>query len=250
VRPKNINYFEQIIPQYGDQVFLEHFRVSRHVASEIAERFAVSIYYKTHGGCYGQLSPLNVIYVFLWFAGHQTASFRDVADRFDVTISTLFRIIRRVTYFLSNLSPLIIKWPSDIEKNDIETYFRQHGFPGVIGVIDGSHIKIDKPSDDPESYINRKGYYSIQLQVVCNHHRQILDIFVGYPGSVHDSRVFRSSPLFATLQQKCDNYHLLGDSGYPLRSHLMTPFRNRGQLTRAQTNYNAALASNRYVIEH
>lgn len=65
VRPKNINYFEQIIPQYGDQVFLEHFRVSRHVASEIAERFAVSIYYKTHGGCYGQLSPLNVIYVFL-----------------------------------------------------------------------------------------------------------------------------------------------------------------------------------------
>jgi hypothetical protein len=163
MRPKNINYFEQIIPQYGDQVFLEHFRVSRHVASEIAERFAVSIYYKTHGGCYGQLSPLNVIYVFLWFAGHQTASFPDVADRFDVTISTLFRIIRRVTYFLSNLSPLIIKWPSDIEKNDIETYFRQHGFPGVIGVIDGSHIKIDKPSDDPESYINRKGYYSIQV---------------------------------------------------------------------------------------
>jgi hypothetical protein len=85
---------------------------------------------------------------------------------------------------------------------------------------------------------------------VCDHHRQILDIFVGYPGSVHDSRVFRSSSLFATLQQKCDNYHLLGDSGYPLRSHLMTRFRNRGQLTRAQTNYNAALASNRYVIEH
>lgn len=78
----------------------------------------------------------------------------------------------------------------------------------------------------------------------------IRDIFVGYPGSVHDSRVFRNSPLCNTLQQKCGNFFLLGDSGYPLLNNLLTPFRDRGQLTRAQNNYNVALATNRYIIEH
>lgn len=89
-----------------------------------------------------------------------------------------------------------------------------------------------------------------KLQAVCDHNLLIRDIFVGYPGSVHDSRVFRNSSLYATLQEKCTNFHLLGDSGYPILSNLLTPFRDREQLSRAQTNYNIALASNRYIIEH
>ncbi|XP_030745146.1 putative nuclease HARBI1 [Sitophilus oryzae] len=251
LRHKNAHYLDQTIPQYSNELFLDHFRVSRHVAMSIADKFANSIYYSTNrSGCYGKLSAQDVIYIFLWFAGHQTASYRDVGDRFDVTISTIFRIIRRVTYFLSNLSPEVITWPTQLEKEDIAAHFNRKGFPGVIGAIDGSHIKIDKPSDDPDSYMNRKSFYSIQIQTVCDHNLLIRDIFVGFPGSVHDSRVFRNSTLCATLQQKCVNFHLLGDSGYPLLTNLLTPFRDRGQLSRAQTNYNVALATNRYIIEH
>jgi hypothetical protein len=147
---------------------MEHFRVSRQVANSIAERFEMTDYFKPQSGCYGKLSPLQQTQFFLWFAGHQTASFRDVADRFNITISSLYRIIRRFIYFLSNCSPQVIKWPTQIEKNQIEEHFRQNGFPGVIGTIDGSHLKIDKPSDDPESYMNRKGYYSIQVSTTVS----------------------------------------------------------------------------------
>ena len=52
----------------------------------------------------------------------------------------------------------------------------------VIGVIDGSHVKIDKPSNDPNSYLNRKKNFSIQLQVVCDNERQIRNLFVGFRG--------------------------------------------------------------------
>jgi len=38
-------------------------------------------------------------------------------------------------------------------------------FPGVIGAIDGTHINIPAPKENPESYINRKGHYSIQAKV-------------------------------------------------------------------------------------
>lgn len=90
----------------------------------------------------------------------------------------------------------------------------------------------------------------MQTQLVCNHNLKIIDIFTGYPGSVHDARVFRTSPLCETLQRKCQNYHLLGDSAYPLLGNLLTPFPDRGLLTREQINYNLKFSSNRIKIEH
>lgn len=40
------------------------------------------------------------------------------------------------------------------------------GFPNVIGAIDGTHnYKLPAPRKHPENYVNRKGHYSIQLQV-------------------------------------------------------------------------------------
>lgn len=68
-----------------------------------------------------------------------------------------------MTFFLSNSSTEIIKWPNEAEKCISNQFFTNRGFPMVIGAIDGTHIKMDKPEDDPESYINRKGYYSIQV---------------------------------------------------------------------------------------
>lgn len=86
--------------------------------------------------------------------------------------------------------------------------------------------------------------------MVCDHKRSIRDIFVGYPGSVHDSRVLRSSPLYSTLPEKCGNLYILGDSGYPCLKNLLTPFKDNGHLSRRQRNYNYLLSTNRYVIEH
>ncbi|KAJ8949259.1 hypothetical protein NQ318_022772 [Aromia moschata] len=144
IRPKYENYIDETVVQFNREVFIEHFRVSREVANDISQRFAVSEYYKQLAGPYGKLTALQYTSIFLWYAGHQTASFRDVVDRFNVTISVLHKIIKRMTYFL--------------KKQEIEQYFRhKNRFPGIIGLIDGTHIKIDKPRDDPASYINRNG---------------------------------------------------------------------------------------------
>ncbi|KAI4455550.1 hypothetical protein MML48_9g00007557 [Holotrichia oblita] len=57
---------------------------------------------------------------------------------------------------ISNLSEQIIQWPTNNEKTEIESHFRNNGFPRVTGIIDGSHIRIDKPEIDLDSYLNRK----------------------------------------------------------------------------------------------
>lgn len=80
--------------------------------------------------------------------------------------------------------------------------------------------------------------------------RKIRDIMVGFPGSVHDSRVFRASPLFNTLAEKCHGNYILGDSGFPCLQNSLTPYKDFGQLTRRQQNYNLKLSKTRYVVEH
>lgn len=41
--------------------------------------------------------------------------------------------------------------------------FRKNGFLMSIADIDGNHINIDKPDNDPDLSINRKEYYLIQM---------------------------------------------------------------------------------------
>ena len=47
-----------------------------------------------------------------------------------------------------------------------QTSFEEEGgFPGIIGLIDGTHIRIRAPEDDPDAYIDRKKFFSLNVQV-------------------------------------------------------------------------------------
>lgn len=95
-----------------------------------------------------------------------------------------------------------------------------------------------------------KLFFLLQMQVVCDSNRKIRDVFIGYPGSVHDARVFRTSPLADSLAEKCRDFFLLGDSAYPCLRHLLTPYKDFGNLSNAQKNYNKKLSHCRVLIEH
>lgn len=75
--------------------------------------------------------------------------------------------MRRVSRAIAKLSPLYIKWPEGNKAEEIIRGFTvASAFPGIIGSIDDTHINIRAPHIYPESYINRKGHHSIQLQVI------------------------------------------------------------------------------------
>ena len=61
------------------------------------------------------------------------------------------------------------------------------GIPGVIGAIDGTHIKIIAPSQDEDVFVNRKKFHSINTQTVFDAHYNILDTVAKWPGSTYDS---------------------------------------------------------------
>ncbi|XP_012542720.3 LOW QUALITY PROTEIN: putative nuclease HARBI1 [Monomorium pharaonis] len=251
---KILNYVKNIVNNYDNIDFIMHFRLSREKTYELINKFRISEIFISLQDDAGRsnITAEKHILCFLWFVGHESASYRDVADRFGITISTLYHIIIRVTDFIMLLAPNVIKYPTLAEKEETATFYRERkGFPGIIGAIDGSHIRIDKPIEDPESYVNRKQYFSLHIQGTVNHKMQFIDVFIGYPGSVHDARVFKNSPLRNNLRELCaDNYILLGDSAYPCLKELIVPYRDNGHLSRAQRIFNQKLSSCRVIIEN
>ncbi|XP_054737896.1 putative nuclease HARBI1 [Anastrepha obliqua] len=121
------------------------------------------------------------------------------------------------------------------------------------GCVDGTHVKIPKPKEDPISYYNRKGFYSINVQAICDNKFRFLDVFIGYPGSCHDANVWNNSPIYNSVVggqiQLAQNAIILGDSAYPLSTFLLTPYRDNGHLTREQKKFNFCLSSTRVMIE-
>ncbi|XP_032687243.1 putative nuclease HARBI1 isoform X2 [Odontomachus brunneus] len=88
-----------------------------------------------------------------------------ICEKFDVSRSTALIATRRVIKILYNLAPFFIKWPS---RNNLQTIWggfeATSAFPKVIGAIDGTHINIPAPHDEPASYVNRKGHHSIPFK--------------------------------------------------------------------------------------
>ena len=76
------------------------------------------------------------------------------------------------------------------------------------------------------------------------------NIVARWPGSTHDSFVLRTSRIGQQLEAQppsLENGLLLGDSGYPCKPYLMTPYLH--PTTAKQEGYNKAHVSTRVAVE-
>ncbi|KAJ1106954.1 hypothetical protein NDU88_004352 [Pleurodeles waltl] len=120
--------------------------------------------------------------------------------------------------------------------------------PNIIGGIDGTHVALVPPRRSEQVYRNRKSYYSMNVQMVCLADQYNSHVNAKFPGSVHDAYILLNSSIpyvMGQLQRHC--VWLLGDSGYPSLSWLLTPVRN--PRTRAEECYNEAHGRTRRIME-
>lgn len=181
-----------------------------------------------------------------------------IADKFDVSESTVHLAIRRVVNFLFSISSREIRWPDRDEKERTKRAFKdisrrgtsgRAGLPDVIGAIHGCHICITRPMESEECYYNRKKFHSIILQGICNADMMFIDAFVGFPGSVHDARVLRESFIFEEALSRCEGGYLLGDAAYPLLSWLLPPYRPAANWQPWMSTFNKVHCKQRVVVE-
>ncbi|XP_054283164.1 putative nuclease HARBI1 [Macrosteles quadrilineatus] len=151
-----------------------------------------------------------------------------------------------------------IKFPTNAQ--DVEAvklgFWEKFGFPGTVGAIDCTHVAIVSPPKQDANYpehifVNRKNYHSINTQIVSDAERRILSIWPRFPGSTHDSFIWRNSGLRGHLQNL---YHrdqstwLIGDSGYGLEPSLIKPFEHTEEGT-PEFRFNQRHRQARAIVE-
>ena len=90
--------------------------------------------------------------------------------------------------------------------------------------------------------------YLFLFQIAVDNKLFITDAYTGWPGSTHDARVLRNSSLFSKGENgelTAQNKIIATDSAYPVKSWLITPFRDNGQ----QRRFNIVFSSRSVTVE-
>lgn len=190
--------------------------------------------------------------VFLTLRFLATGCFLQVVGDFcGVDKSSASRIVNKVTRAIASLKANFITMPRDEEdiNNVRQGFYNIAKFPRCIGALDCTHIKIQSPGGpNAEIYRNRKSFFSLNVQVVGDSNLKIRNIVCRWPGSSHDSNIFRNSRLRHDFEneQFGDNL-LVGDSGYAIKPYLITPLLN--PVTPAENLFNESQIRTRNPIE-
>ncbi|XP_034541158.1 putative nuclease HARBI1 [Notolabrus celidotus] len=244
---QHLNHNSAIVCLYlGNAELKRNFRLSRQTVNNLVSCLG---YTKDHG--WGK--DLEVGIYLNWLAS--ATSYRVVSEAFDIPTSTVHDVVHRVAGHIISIINRGVHLPDADELEGIGDGFAHlagsRAFHRVAGSIDGTHIRIKPPAENKEDYLNRKLFYSIQLQVVCDHKGRFLNIFTGLPGSVHDARVLRWSSIYVEKLYPPRGWCILGDGGYPCLAapiSLLTPYREPVQ-NPVQARYNRHHSKARYVVE-
>ncbi|XP_063217353.1 putative nuclease HARBI1 [Bacillus rossius redtenbacheri] len=180
-----------------------------------------------------------------------TGSFQQVCGDLDgISQTTAAGAIKDVTEALASQLRHHVRLPrTDAEMNfAMQHFFDIAGFPGVVALIDCTHIPIANPgADHGELFRNRHGIFSLNVQVAVGPNYKIIDICTTRPGSFHDARIFNCSGLKICFEEHRLKGLMLGDNGYACLPYLFTPLLRPH--TEAEVMYNTAHKRTRNAVE-
>ncbi len=155
-------YAECIVPSYSDCTFRSHFRLSRSSAETLVGLLARCPEIPSqHLRGRPPVSVEMQLLITMWVLKNPE-TIRSASDRYNVTKSSVFRIVRRICHaIVNNLAAQFICWPSGERLKQVtEQFQRKKRLPHCIGAIDGTHIPIKAPYYNPEQHVNRKKFHS------------------------------------------------------------------------------------------
>ncbi|KAK7502570.1 hypothetical protein BaRGS_00006145 [Batillaria attramentaria] len=139
------NFVEEVVSRYTCFQFKGHFRMDPDVFEALCQWLI------PHMKPERSMTSEKKILATLWLLANQEA-YRSVGDRFGMNREN------------------VIRWPQHQELDRIsEEFERTAELPGVVGAIDGTYIRIKGKADNTrDSYICRKGFPAMHLQVVSD----------------------------------------------------------------------------------
>lgn len=253
-----------VLKTFTDRDWIENFRISKATFEYLCNEIRPHI--RRQNTRFREcVSEEHRLAITLWCLA-TTSEYRTIGHLFGVARSTVCVIVHDTCEVIVKvLLKRYIHFPTDA--NDLQELVR--GFKskwGIIqcaGSIDGCHIPVLPPANNHTDYYNRKGWYSVILQGVVDHEYRFRDIYVGWPGSVHDARVLAHSSFYRkaiskeilngdsiTVENETVPVFVVGDSAYPLSTWLMKPFAQNTALSPQEIQFNYRISKARIVVEN
>lgn len=200
---------------------------------------------ETRGGALSRRKKMEIFLRFVGDPGFQSGIAEDIGIHRTTACKTINSVLNNIIEKAGNW----IHFPSTVEEMNEAKILWQSRFrlPTVVGSVDCTHIEIKKPTHFGDEYINRKGFASINVQATCDAQERFTSVCAEWPGSVHDARIWRTSPVRGVISQFNGSACLLGDSGYGVSPWLVTPF--KPAVGEAQMNFNTTHSRERTIIE-
>ena len=181
------------------------------------------------------------------------ASYLDVAIAKGFGKGTVPLYTKRVITALLNLRDRFLRFPDATERMRIASRIESRfGLKGCVGSVDGTFaVFAEKPRIDGETYWTRKKNYAMNVQIVFDDRRRIRYIYTGWPGSVHDSRVWEHSTIFRRPGMFfSDGQWLASDTAYKLTKWCQKPFPEPECFEPRNKPWNKSLSGARVGSEH
>eukprot|EP00171_Calliarthron_tuberculosum_P000008 IDg8t1 len=182
------------------------------------------------------------------------AGFEAMATKYEYSHGMLSKAYDRVVNALCDISDSYISWPTSSERQRLCNTGVSYGFDGCFFTVDGSTIPLAfKPSFDHEAFFDRKSRYSMNFMVTNDLNRRIINVVIGFPGSVHDARVLRAARY---SNEALDALHFtgsqygLGDSAFAPSARIIVPYKKPLCLLSENAEFNTRLARLRILSEN
>ncbi|XP_061170889.1 putative nuclease HARBI1 [Saccostrea echinata] len=180
------------LEMYNDDEIFERYRFRRATVLYLLDMIGRNLLQSTKNNA---LPPLLQLLACLRFFA-TGAYHKLIGDSMHVSESTVGRCCRSVTDAILGIRWHFISFPRDEKARQTKQEFiKIAGFPNALGCVDGTFVRIMAPSNNEQDFVNRKGYHSLNVQLVCDAKFRFTSICANWPGSVHDSRILRESAL-------------------------------------------------------
>ena len=248
---------------FPEQEWCKNLRMSRDTFMKLVDCLRNDIEPSTKSFRKDTINTEKRVAMVLYYLKDQ-GSFRMTANSFGVSLPTLSKSLRLVCGSINRrLGSRLIKLPNTMDeiKTAVSKFEAKFGIPQVVGCVDGTHIPIIQPTDNPHDYFCYKMKYSLNAQAICDEKGVFINVEIKWPGSVHDARVYANSSInkafksgqFPLIYQELIPGHvsvppfLLGDPAYPLLPNIMKEYSNC--LEPNHVTFNRYLRSARNQIE-
>ena len=219
--------------------------------------------------------PLEVqLLIFLYRAGRVALSLASVSVHYGISIGSVLNCSTRVIVALNAAAPTFISWPTPAERivikqefvHGTETRPPHPGFDECIGTLDCTQVFL---TTRPEGIVHPDGTrnsafplpymsarfkrYSIVTLAVVDSNGYFRFVDCGWPGSVHDSRVFRAGPFAQPMPGTfAPGEYLLADKGFVSTPNVVACYKKPRNAEESPENmrFNHFVAAGRVIIEH